>query len=88
MVLQDPSFVEGAGDGGGAQNEPFQNEVREEQKDFNKCGNISRDEAECSNKNKIINETDSVNLVENEINAFCSPGQEEEVCVHDSSNYS
>ena len=42
-----------------------------------------RDENECISKNEIISETDSVNLVQNE-----SPGQEEEVCQHDSTNYS
>ena len=75
-------------EGGDVQNDLFENQDRDEQKDFNKHSNISRDEDECSNKTETMNKSDSVNLVENEINAFCSPGQEEEVCEHDSSNYS
>ena len=88
MDPKNPSFVQGAGDGGDVQNDLFENQDRDEQKDFNKHSNISRDEDECSNKTETMNKSDSVNLVENEINAFCSPGQEEEVCEHDSSNYS
>ena len=88
MDPQNLSFVEGPEDGDDVQNDLFENQDREEQKEFNKCSSISRDEDKCNNKNEIINETDSVNLIENEINAFCSPGQEEEVCEHDSTNYS
>ena len=83
MDRQNPSFVEGTEDGGNLQNDLLENQDREEQKDFNKCRSILGDESECINKNEIINETDSVNLVQNE-----SPGQEEEVCQHDSTNYS
>ena len=88
MDMKNPSFGEGARDGGDKQNDLFENQDRNEQRDFNKFSNKSGDEDECSNKTETMNESNSVNLVENEINAFCSPGQEEEVCEHDSSNYS
>ena len=87
MDMKNPSFVEGARDGGGKQNDLFENQDRNEQRDFNKFSNKSGDEDECSNKTETMNESNSVNLVENEINAFCSPGQEEKVCEHHSSNY-
>lgn len=83
MDPQNPSFVEGPEDGGDVQNDLLENQNREEQKDFNKCRSMLRDENECISKNEIISETDSVNPVQNE-----SPGQEEEVCQHDSTNYS
>ena len=87
MDMKNPSFVEGARDGGDKQNDLFENQDRNEQRDFNKFSNKSGDEDECSNKTETMNESNSVILVENEINAFCSPGQEVKVCEHHSSNY-